>query len=356
MNKVHIREGHLRLGPGICASFPNPDCVPATAYLAGPMRGLPYFNFPAFDDAAEKLRVRGWTIHSPAEKDRDVLDIDLCPDGTDEELAQQNFSLAGALLWDFQRIQESSCVICLPGWETSTGVHWELTVAHALGKPVFQYPELTPVELPDVVTDPVGSSKRVGSKAQRARFSAEQADYAHMRGVDGPGAYARVAASVPGDGHLTHSHPEQPEPHVHEHPLAGGVRVERPDAFDKALIWDDIAGGKLGEVRVVDPTTGGAKGSKGIPWSLLPWGVLRELAKHYQRGCQKYSARNWEAGYKWSLSHDSLLNHLTAFWGGDDIDHDPTVGDFPHVIAVVWHACALAYFWLKGKGTDDRPT
>ena len=45
-------------------------------------------------------------------------------------------------------IAESSCVIVLPGWEKSTGCHWEFTVVYPLGKPVFQYPELTPVELP----------------------------------------------------------------------------------------------------------------------------------------------------------------------------------------------------------------
>ena len=47
------------------------------------------------------------------------------------------------------------CIIILPGWERSTGCHYELSVCHALGKPVFQYPEMTPVELPGVVTDPV---------------------------------------------------------------------------------------------------------------------------------------------------------------------------------------------------------
>ena len=304
------------------------------AYLGGPMRGLPFWNFPAFEEAAAALRQPGphwqtpFIIHSPAEHD---LSLGLEP----QEDGTVSFPVATCLDWDFQKIAESDCVIVLPGWGTSTGCHWEFTVAHALGKLVFQYPELTPVELPEVVTAPVSVSERHQFGSPRRfipygeAFGADPEVAARVRGVDGPGAYIR------------------------EH--AGGARVKRPDAFDKALIWDDIAGGKLGEVRVVDPTTGGVKGSKGIPWSLLPWGVLRELAKHYQRGCQKYSARNWEAGYKWSLSHDSLLNHLTAFWGGDDIDHDPTVGDFPHVIAVVWHACALAYFWLKGKGTDDRP-
>ena len=163
------------------------------------MRNLPRYNFDAFDAAAYALRQDGWTVQSPAEHDRSM---GFNPDGSLE-----GFDLSAAMAWDLQQVLDTDCIIILPGWEGSTGCHYELSACHALGKPVFQYPELTPAELPDVVTDPVGSSKRVGSKAQRARFSAEQADYAHMRGVDGPGAYARVAASVPGDGHLTHSHP-----------------------------------------------------------------------------------------------------------------------------------------------------
>ncbi len=41
-------------------------------YLAGPMRGLPLFNFPAFADAAAKLRAQGYDVFSPAERDEQV--------------------------------------------------------------------------------------------------------------------------------------------------------------------------------------------------------------------------------------------------------------------------------------------
>jgi hypothetical protein len=38
-------------------------------YLAGPMTGIPAFNFPAFDLAAADLRAQGIDIVSPAELD-----------------------------------------------------------------------------------------------------------------------------------------------------------------------------------------------------------------------------------------------------------------------------------------------
>lgn len=109
---------------------------------------------------------------------------------------------------------------------------------------------------------------------------------------------------------------------------------------------------QTGEVRVVDPVTGGEKGSKIQRYSLLPWAELDEVAAHYGRGAAKYSDRNWERGYRWSLSMDSLMRHLTAWWGGESTD--PETGS-SHLSAVVFHTLALRYFEKNHPAGDDRP-
>lgn len=115
------------------------------------------------------------------------------------------------------------------------------------------------------------------------------------------------------------------------------------------------------ETRIVDPMTGAVKGSKLARMSLIPWSIVVELGEHFGRGARKYAERNWEAGYAWSLSFDALHRHLEAFWRGEDLDPDPGLIDpdgvarSRHIIAVMWHACVLAFYSRYGVGTDDRP-
>jgi hypothetical protein len=105
-----------------------------------------------------------------------------------------------------------------------------------------------------------------------------------------------------------------------------------------------------GEVRVVDPLTGGEKGSKIERFDLIPVEMETALARHYGVGATKYEDRNWERGYKWSLSYAALRRHLAAWAGGESYD---TETGTHHLVAVIWHATALFVFELRGLGTDD---
>lgn len=104
------------------------------------------------------------------------------------------------------------------------------------------------------------------------------------------------------------------------------------------------------EVRMTS-STGGQKGSKPERFDLIPAGPLRQLARLYGKGAEKYEDRNWERGYDWSLSFAALNRHLWQFWNGEDIDEET---EMPHLASVAWHAFALLEFMEKHPGFDNR--
>ncbi|WJJ55011.1 DUF4406 domain-containing protein [Xanthomonas phage RTH11] len=86
-----------------------------TVYIAGPMTGLPEYNFPAFNAAAEELRATGATVYNPA--DHGLID--------------------GAAWDDYLRFDIGNLVKCesiylLPGWSNSKGARMEYKLARKL--------------------------------------------------------------------------------------------------------------------------------------------------------------------------------------------------------------------------------
>lgn len=105
------------------------------------------------------------------------------------------------------------------------------------------------------------------------------------------------------------------------------------------------------EVRVVDPETGGAKGSKPERFDLLPWDALEEVARVYAMGSRKYEPHNWARGYAYSLSIAALVRHVSKFVQGEDTDGE---SGLHHLAHAVFHCCSLMAFKLRNRGTDDR--
>lgn len=222
-------------------------------YIAGKMRSVPYFNFPAFDHMAEWLKARGYEPVNPADLDRLVgFDAMQCPSDTDWNVVPKTFDIDDCISRDIEAIKTCSAIMMLDGWEQSKGARAEKALAEWMGLSVMYQ------------TDPA----------------------------------------------------------------------------------------KSGEVRTVDPTTGAEKGSKLARYDLLPVRPLWQLAEHFGKGAQKYADRNFEKGYKWSLSYAALQRHANLFWGGEDID--PETGS-NHMIAVAWHALALVLFGETHPEKDDRP-
>lgn len=96
-------------------------------YVAGPMTGLPRFNFDAFEDACDRLRADGYYVTSPHEMD--------LANGFDPDSDGSAFDLRAALEADIQAVKNADLVVLLPGWEKSPGAMIEVLVAEAHGVP-----------------------------------------------------------------------------------------------------------------------------------------------------------------------------------------------------------------------------
>ena len=103
-------------------------------YIAGPMSGLPDFNYPAFNAAEETLRAAGHHPINPARH------------GDDHRAPDWDWT-------DYMRrtirdVTQADAIHLLPGWEKSRGAQLEATIAKALGLPRIgsQLPEPTPTD------------------------------------------------------------------------------------------------------------------------------------------------------------------------------------------------------------------
>ena len=140
-------------------------------YIAGPMTGIAEFNFPAFDQAADRLDVLGYEYISPADMDRDDgFDATVCT-GFEQLTDKQRQRFArndiGALL-------KVDAVVLLPGWEGSTGAQNEVRIAKMLGLPIYQFDDeirsITLAEVPDVKWSSVAEEKMpLDTPARNAR-------------------------------------------------------------------------------------------------------------------------------------------------------------------------------------------
>lgn len=111
-------------------------------YLAGPMRGYPEFNFPAFFKAAAELRAEGHSVFNPAERDiqRDGVNWgDKVPDGDIVKSEALGFDRRVAIFDDLSYIiHEADAIALLPGWENSKGARAERATAEFLDLEIIE--------------------------------------------------------------------------------------------------------------------------------------------------------------------------------------------------------------------------
>ena len=106
-------------------------------YLAGPMRHIPLFNFPAFFDAEARLKQRGHKVFNPARRDtrkHGTKFFSSNKTGSIKKAANQGFSLRKALADDTAYIcLKADAIAMLPGWKNSKGATAERALGIALG-------------------------------------------------------------------------------------------------------------------------------------------------------------------------------------------------------------------------------
>jgi hypothetical protein len=96
-------------------------------YIAGPMTGLPEFNYPAFF-MAEHILARDWLVNNPARMDGiDTTGMK----GLHSEVPE--FCLKQAMKRNCHAICESDAIYMLKGWEKSRGAMVEIQLAIYLG-------------------------------------------------------------------------------------------------------------------------------------------------------------------------------------------------------------------------------
>lgn len=116
------------------ASFDGAGAKPAAAgvgpmrlYVAGPMTGLPEFNYPEFNRVAAVLTERGFAVENPALNPEP-------PCGT----------WAGWLRIALTQMMRCDGVARLPDWQHSRGAMLEVYVARSLGMPVLDWDRWQP--------------------------------------------------------------------------------------------------------------------------------------------------------------------------------------------------------------------
>jgi hypothetical protein len=226
------------------------------AYVAGRMRGIPYYNFPAFDAAEKLLRSLGYEVINPAELDRqrgfDPLKRKWSKN-YDWSQIPKGFKLVPCIKEDIASVLLSDMIYMLIGWDKSVGATAEHAIAKWAGKRIIYQDG----QIPFVRSF---SEKFLNSKLVPVKETV------------GPW------ISTPG------SEPKE-------------VRVTDPDT----------GGQKCSKLARFDL----------LPADQL-WQLAEHYGKAVVSG--KYADRNWEKGYNWSLSYAAGMRHANKFWMGEDID------------------------------------
>jgi hypothetical protein len=142
-NAIPVAEAFATLLEAIERS--GADSTKPYYYLAGPMTGIPYMNFPRFGEVAARLRKEGYNVVSPAELGNPEM-IEAAMASVDGEVGSGD--VGGGAYTDFLGYDLVICSlplciggIFLDGWHHSLGARGESWVLQFLKKEMYEYAE-----------------------------------------------------------------------------------------------------------------------------------------------------------------------------------------------------------------------
>lgn len=249
---------------------------PIRVYISGPMRGVPHYNFPAFDKARDSLRAFGYDAVSPSDLDRKLYGFDAMelPDDFDWLSNPLPVSSEDVLGTDVRVVKTCHAVLRLPGWGQSAGARREVDAAFNAGISVYDDIVALQHDFPvDIVSasdsKPTNPKDIIGSDKLPIHLWPATATALGCLGLlDGALKYGRanfravgVRATIYVDACLRHvykffegenSDPDSGLPHL-AHALACLAILVDADAAGKLNDDRNVHGGYVGMVGVLTP-------------------------------------------------------------------------------------------------------
>ena len=144
-------------------------------YIAGPMRGIEFYNFPEFDRAKEDLIAEGMKVVSPADIDRENgHDPFKHPQGHDWNQFPAELTLNSTIERDIAEVLNCDAIYMLNGWEDSNGAKAERAVAIWAGKDVgYEKPEVATGQNEDILEEAL----RITSGDRQASYGPPDQDF-----------------------------------------------------------------------------------------------------------------------------------------------------------------------------------
>lgn len=307
--------------------------TPKSFYLAGPMRGKPNFNFPLFDAAAKWLRAQGFTVFSPAERDRqDGFNPENNPEWS--KGSNQPHSIAHYMAIDLPEVCKADAIAVLEDWENSQGCNIEVAVGAEVGKSVYSLIPLRPM-YSDVYTTEFTLVERTSDLSLIKRAPKQ--------------VKIRNLYTQPVGLQIDYDSPKTAE-------ALKALQADLPP-LQRTIVTGQTAGvgedlpASLPPIDTTNPKD--ILGMKKPAFHLIPQTALVFLAKVMMLGAKKYGPYNWrDKKVRLTVYLSAAMRHLAQCLDGEWTDPESGAPHLAHAMA----CCAIVLdAYVCDCLIDDRP-